>query len=55
MGEPGGLDIFGASIVTAIEKYVLERGNSIYVIDELRAGIGLLEQRIRNKRMLQKR
>ena len=38
----------------AVEMYGLERGNSLLVIDGVRAGIGLLEQMVRNKRAFQR-
>lgn len=38
----------------AIERYGKEAGNRLYIIDGVKAGIGLLEQMVRNKRMFQK-
>ncbi|KAK3369834.1 Asp/Glu/hydantoin racemase [Podospora didyma] len=39
---------------TAIQKYGEERGNQVLIMDGVKAGIGLLEQMVRNKRMFQK-
>lgn len=39
----------------AVEEYGVEKGNQLLVIDGVRAGIGLLEQMVRNKRAFQKR
>jgi Asp/Glu/hydantoin racemase len=38
----------------AVEKYGVEEGNRVYIIDGVKAGIGLLEQMVRNKRMFQR-
>lgn len=38
----------------AVEEYGLEKGNQLLVIDGVRAGIGLLEQMVRNKRAFQR-
>ena len=38
----------------AVEEYGVERGNQLLVIDGVRAGIGLLEQTVRNKRAFQR-
>ncbi|KAK3326879.1 Asp/Glu/hydantoin racemase [Apodospora peruviana] len=38
----------------AIEKYGPEQGNQVLIVDGVRAGVGLLEQMVRNKRMFQK-
>lgn len=39
----------------AVEEYGLERGNRLLIIDGVRAGVGLLEQTVRNRRAFQKR
>ncbi|KAK0629444.1 Asp/Glu/hydantoin racemase [Bombardia bombarda] len=49
-GMAGLEDIIRAA---AVEKYGLERGNQVFIIDGVRAGVGLLEQTVRNKRMFQ--
>ena len=38
----------------AIEKYGEEQGNQVLIIDGVKAGVGLLEQMVHNKRMFQK-
>lgn len=38
----------------AIEKYGKEEGDRLFIIDGVKAGVGLLEQMVRNKRMFQK-
>ncbi|KAL2136987.1 hypothetical protein VTI74DRAFT_11169 [Chaetomium olivicolor] len=37
----------------AIEKYGAEQGNQLLIVDGVRAGIGLLEQMVRNRRAFQ--
>ncbi|KAK3934761.1 protein DCG1 [Diplogelasinospora grovesii] len=38
----------------AIEKYGPEQGNEVFIIDGVKAGMGLLEQMVRNKQMFKK-
>ena len=38
----------------AIEQYGAEKGNHVFIVDGVRAGVGLLQQTVRNKELFQK-
>ncbi|KAK0721164.1 Asp/Glu/hydantoin racemase [Lasiosphaeris hirsuta] len=40
--------------LAAIEQYGQEQGSQVFIIDGVKAGVGLLEQTVRNKNMFQK-
>jgi len=53
MGCAGMAGLEGIIRNVAVEVYGKEKGNLVYIIDGVKAGIGLLEQMVRNKRMFQ--
>lgn len=38
----------------AVEQYGAEKGNQVFIVDGVRAGVGLLQQTVRNKELFQK-
>lgn len=38
----------------AVEEYGAEQGNRVFIVDGVRAGVGLLQQTVRNKELFQK-